>query len=71
MRNDYEITICCEEMGDLLIMGRARPIEFTLEGGTKLYVDLELLGDDDNGIITLKYCPNCGVKVQLRRLPNG
>ena len=68
LRNNYEVTICCEVMGDLLIVGRVEPVELSYEGEDTVHSALELLGDEYTCIVNAFYCPNCGTKVQLKEV---
>ena len=66
----YILTICCQEMKFL-----ARNVipGITISKDGKVTYDVVVLVERNQNkyIATLRYCPNCGKKVQLRRLPDG
>ena len=67
--NGYLVVVCCDEMDELLMLGRAVPTGYrSMRSGVIVGegVDLDLVGDEYMTITTMHYCPNCGAKVEIR-----
>ena len=66
----YILTLCCQQMKFLsrdVIIGNSID-----DHGRVRYNVVELIDRDQNKrIATIRYCPNCGTRVQLRRLSDG
>ena len=62
---DYTLTVCCQEM-KFLVPNLVPGVTYSKEGKTSYDVVVLIDRDQNEFIATIRYCPNCGKRVQLK-----